>query len=95
MNLVQARNAPRPAGLLLYEYISDPLFFLRDNGARTRVKVERPEVVEELAVDLAAKDEELGADHSNGMAVAASRAGADDGRAGPLAGFCAQQLGQN
>ena len=72
---MQARNAPRPAGLLLYEYISDPLFFLSDNGARTRVKVERPEVVEKLAVDLATKDEELGADHGYCMAIAAGRAG--------------------
>ena len=61
---------------------------------RTRIEVERPEVIQELAVDLAAKDEELGADHSNGMAVAASRAGADDGGASPLARFCAQQLDQ-
>ena len=94
MSRAQARIAPRRAGLLLRsESVSRK--DVRKTDSRTGVEVEGPEVVEELAVDLATKDEEFGADHSNGMAVAASRAGADDGRAGPLAGFCAQQLDQN
>ena len=58
---------------------------------RTRIEVESPEVVEELAVDLSSKDEELGANHGNCMAIAAGRAGANDWRTGPLARFCAQE----
>ena len=53
-------------------------------GKRTRVQVEPPHIIQELAVDLTAEDEEFGIDHRHGMAIATNRRGAIGHDAGPL-----------
>jgi hypothetical protein len=53
-------------------------------GKRTRVQVEPPHIIQELAVDLTTEDEELGTDHRHGMAVTTNRPGTIDHDAGPL-----------
>jgi hypothetical protein len=56
-------------------------------GKRTRVQVERPHIIQELSVDLATKDEELGTDHCHSMAVTTDGSGTIRHDAGPLSRY--------
>ena len=55
-----------------------------EHNLRTRVQVERPNIIQELPVDLITKVEELGTDHRHSTTIVTNRPRTIDHDAGPL-----------